>query len=86
MTDADRVARANQIASVLGDASRWHSHGRGIGMRELASEEIKLKVEDFGAEPAKNQAVRTYYNLFVDFCGKIGMSAGLHTHLGLVRL
>lgn len=86
VTDADRVARANQIASVLGDASRWHSHGRGIGMRELASEEIKLKVEDFGAEPAKNQAVRTYYNLFVDFCGKIGMSAGLHTHLGLVRL
>jgi len=39
----DRAQRAEEIANVLGDAKRWHSHGRGISIRELGSDEIKLK-------------------------------------------
>ncbi len=38
--------RANKIAEILGDPSRWHSHGRGIGIKELTSDEIKLMVRD----------------------------------------
>ncbi|WP_307370626.1 SDH family Clp fold serine proteinase [Peteryoungia aggregata] len=80
VTVDDRIARASQIAECLGNAARWHSHGRGIGMRELASEEIKLLVHDFGAEPKTNQAVRDYYNLFIDFGDKMGSKAAIHTH------
>lgn len=86
VTEEDRAARARAIANILGDAARWHSHGRGIGMRELASEEIKLKVQDFGADPGTNEAVRNYYNLFVDFCGKMGSKAAIHSQKGFVPL
>lgn len=82
----DRIDRASQIANVLGNAARWHSHGRGIGMRELASDEIKLKVQDFGADPGTNEAVRNYYNLFVDFCGRMGSKAAIHSHNGFVPI
>ncbi len=86
VTEDMRIERASHIAEVLGDANRWHSHGRGIGMKELESENIKLKVMDYGAEPAKNDAVRRYYDLFVDFCGKMGSNAAIHSKLGFVPL
>lgn len=35
VTDEMRKDRAKDIAKTLGDATKWHSHGRGISMREL---------------------------------------------------
>jgi len=84
--DTLRTQRADQIAEVLGDASRWHSHGRGISIRELASDDIKLKINDFGAEPKLNANVRNYYSLFVDYANKKGAKSVLHTRRGLRRL
>lgn len=82
----DKEARAEQIASVLGDAKRWHSHGRGIGMRELESEEIKLKITDFGADKDLNANIRHYHGLFIDYLRKRGMRAALHTGRGVRRV
>ena len=47
MTDKDRQERADEIAKALGDASKWHSHGRGLTIRELESEDIKLKIQNY---------------------------------------
>ena len=71
--DADKEKRAEDIATVLGDAQRWHSHGRGITIRELESEEeIKLKIKDFAVDPKLNATIRHYHGLFIDYLRKRG--------------
>lgn len=81
-----KALRAEEIANTLGDATRWHSHGRGISIRELVSEEIKLKIANFGEEPKLNEAVRHYHGLFVDYLAKRGMRAAVHTVRGIRRV
>jgi hypothetical protein len=78
--------RAQQIAELLGTATEWNSHGRGIPLRVLMSDKLKLKIENFGENPALNDAVRDYYNLFIDYCGKIGSGIAIHTKHGLINL
>jgi Serine dehydrogenase proteinase len=82
----DRTARAEQIANVLGDAKRWHSHGRGISIRELASEEIKLKIENFGDNPVLSANVRHYHALFIDYLAKRNIRSAVHSARGLRRV
>lgn len=86
VTDSMRKARAQSIADILGNAERWHSHGRGIGLRELTSDEIKLKIIDFGAEADLSCLIRGYYDLFNDFCLKSGAKSAIHTARGLRRI
>ncbi len=86
VTDADRKRRAVEIASVLGNAERWHSHGRGITIKELMSEEIKLKVKDFGDDEELNHLIRNYHGLFVDYMKRRGMTGAIHCRLGLRRM
>jgi hypothetical protein len=71
--------RAEEIAELLGDAKEWNSHGRGIPLRTLQSDKVKLKITDFGADPDLNKAVREYYDLFIDYCAKIGADVAVHT-------
>ena len=86
VTPEMREARASQIATTLGNPERWNSHGRGIGLRDLDSEEIKLKVNDFGQDADMVKAIRGYYELFVDFCGKLQLTAALHSQRGHRRV
>lgn len=79
VTEEDKVRRAGEIAELLGDATEWNSHGRGIPLRTLTSERIKLKIENFGNETDLNKAIREYYDLFMDYCGKIGVEVALHS-------
>jgi Periplasmic serine proteases (ClpP class) len=82
VTPQDRQARADQVAHVLGDAHRWHSHGRGITCDDLESEEIKLKITNYGANPELKRHIRNYRDLLVDYMGKKSWHAALHTKLG----
>ena len=81
VSDADRRARAKKIAETLGRPERWHSHGRGIGLRELESDEIKLKIINFGKDADLNTKIRGYYELFIDYCKKMGANTSNHTVL-----
>lgn len=81
VNDADRKARARAIAETLGDPKRWHSHGRGIGLKDLAGDDIKLKVVNFGDDKDLNQKVRGYYEFFIDYCKKLGVNTSNHTVL-----
>ncbi|MXW13522.1 MAG: serine dehydrogenasease [Rhodothermaceae bacterium] len=83
VTDPMRKRRAEEIAQVLGDASRWHSHGRGISMRELGENDLKLKIDDFGADEELSNTIRNYHGLAVDYYGKSGVTAYVHSKLGL---
>lgn len=86
VTQKYRRDRANQIANALSDAERWHSHGRGISMRELGDDEIGLKVIDFGKDADLNADIRHYYGLFTDYQQKLGMSSAIHTKHRLRRV
>lgn len=86
VTEELKVERAAQIAEALGDAEKWHSHGRGISRADLAADEIGLKTVDFGADPSGNTAVRHYYGLFSDYMAKQGMGAATHSCLRLRRI
>ncbi|WP_019397235.1 MULTISPECIES: SDH family Clp fold serine proteinase [unclassified Pseudoxanthomonas] len=83
VSDADKQTRANEIAEVLGDAQRWHSHGRGITCDDLGSEEIKLKINNYGTDAELKRSIRNYHNLLVDYMGKRSWPAAIHTKLGL---
>lgn len=86
VTAADRKARAVEVAEALGDAKHWHSHGRGITIRELQSDKIKLKVKDFGEDQELNAAIRHYHGLFVDYMQKRAMKGSIHCRRGIRRI
>lgn len=86
VTDPYKVKRADRIAEILGDASHWHSHGRGISMKELESDDIGLQIDDFGANPRLNENVRHYYGLFKDYIGVIGCRSAVHSPARLRRI
>ncbi|WP_432449650.1 SDH family Clp fold serine proteinase [Aliiroseovarius marinus] len=79
VTPKMRRDRAEQIATVLGDASKWHSHGRGISLKELQAQEIGLKVEDFSDDAERSSYIRHYAGLLKDYMEKLGMDAAVHT-------
>jgi len=86
VTEPMKLQRAEQIAEVLGNAERWHSHGRGISRADLQDDEIGLKTADFGADPETNGLVRHYYGLFSDYMAKQGMRAALHSRIRTRRV
>ena len=83
VTDNLRERRAKKIAETLGDVEKWHSHGRGISMRELTGDDLKLKIDDFGTDSELNHLIRNYHGLAVDYYGKLGYFEYIHSSLGL---
>jgi len=82
-----RKARAKKIAGVLGNAKKWHSHGRGISMRELEGDDIKLKVKDFGSDIPLSVSIRNYHGLAVDYYqNKSGIKSYIHSKAGMRRV
>lgn len=79
VSEADRKERAREIAKLLGDPKEWNSHGRGIPRAVLISDRVNLKIKDFGSEVNLNRSVREYYDLLVDYMGKIGSEIAVHT-------
>jgi Serine dehydrogenase proteinase len=78
--------RAGAIADILAKPERWHSHGRGIGIKQLRDEEIRLKIHNFEEDPTLNALVREYYELFIDYCDKLPIENAVHSNCGLRSL
>jgi membrane-bound ClpP family serine protease len=78
VTEADKKARAAEIATKLNDTGKWKSHARGLSM-EVVTNELNLRVEDFGAEPELNGRVRSYHRLLQDYMIRVRQSCVLHT-------
>lgn len=66
VTNKMRKERAREIARALGDASRWHSHSRGIPM-EVLRRDLKLLIDDFGARHDLADAIHNYFRLLQDY-------------------
>ncbi len=84
VTKKMKIKRAEEIAKVLGNAEKWHSHGRGIPMEELSGDSIKLEIDNFGDNPVLNNYIRNYHGLCVDYYNnKAGVSGYIHSSLGM---
>jgi tetratricopeptide (TPR) repeat protein len=86
VTPALRRKRAKEVATVLGDARKWHSHGRGISLAELQGEEIKLLIDDFGKDQELSAHIRNYHGLAIDYAQKQGFRAFIHSKNGMRRI
>lgn len=77
--------RAKDIASLLNDTRRWHSHNRGISM-EIVREELQLRIEDIEDVAGLKDALTSYTSLLFDYTSKLGHSVvagwanGYHGH------
>ncbi len=86
VTEEKKKSRAESIANTLGNAEEWHSHGRGIHMKELRSNLIGLKIKDFGKNEKLSEAIRFYYALFKDYIVKIDAKTALHSRYGITEI
>ncbi len=77
-----RRKRAKKIAKTLGDATKWHSHERGISMCKLQGNSLKLKIDDFGKSEELSNAIRNYHGLAVDYYRKTGVAMYIHSQYG----
>ncbi len=76
VTDTMKKNQAEKIAATLGDASKWHSHGRGIPMNDLSGSDIRLLIDDFGTDDDLSDKIKNYHGLAVDyFSNKLGWRA-----------
>ena len=64
------------------NATKWHSHGRGISMRILQGDNLKLKIDDFGKSEGLSNAIRNYHGLAVDYYRKTGVAMYIHSQYG----
>ena len=86
VTDGMKQERAESIAKILCDPERWHSHGRGIGIQDLTTDEIKLEIKDFGKDEQLNFQIRIYYDVISDYLNKKHITSALHSVYGLRSL
>lgn len=78
--------RAANIAEILGNTSRWHSHEYNIPMRELRDGDIHLAINDYGEKEELNESIRRYGSLLDGHHYKRNTQCALHSANGFTRL
>jgi Serine dehydrogenase proteinase len=66
VTKEMKEERAEEIANLLNNTERWHSHSRGITMATL-QREFRLQIEDIDQVEGLKEAFRQYWNLLWDY-------------------
>lgn len=78
VTDGMKEERARQIADLLNDTERWHSHERGIDIKTLR-EEVRLEIDDLSDTPELRAHVRLYCDLLRDYMIREDLYSVVHS-------
>jgi len=78
VTSEMKQERAEEIARLLNDTDRWHSHGRGIDIFTLRGE-LKLKIDDYEEQEKLNKSIRDYFSLLLDYLNREKLHLFVHT-------
>lgn len=78
VTPEMRKRRANEVAKLLVDHEKWHSHSRCISMGTLRTE-LNVRVEDYGSDADLRTRVHDYYDVFVDFLSQKSIGSFVHS-------
>ena len=80
VTDDEKIQRAEEIAAVLSDNQRWHSHERVISRETLSTmPELRLKIEKFEDTPKLSSAIEAYFGLLKDYVMIEQLPSFVHT-------
>jgi len=61
VTDAEKKARADEIAALLCNHKRWLTHGRSIRLEDF--QKMRLRITDYSADADLLDAITRYYTL-----------------------
>jgi len=81
VTDGMKRKRAREVAKILNDTDRWHTHGAGITM-EVLRRDLSLRIDDFGSNqraPDLPKWVKLYHGLMIDYMHRLDQRAVAHT-------
>ncbi len=78
VTEEMKKDRAEEIAALLNNTERWHSHGRAINM-DVLQEEVGLKIENIAKNPKLHKEVRDYFDLLKDYMNREQLYSFVHT-------
>ena len=73
-----KADRAKEIAGLLNNPDRWHSHGRAIDMKTL-QDEVGLQIDDLEGCPDLHSNVRQYFELLKDYMNRQELRSFVHT-------
>lgn len=80
VTPEEKEERAEEIATILSDNNKWHSHGRYIGINTL-KEELLLEIEDYSDKQELRDAIIQYDGLLKEYVAKNNRFIFFHTQL-----
>ena len=80
VTDKQKEKRAEEIARILGDNKRWHSHGRSIGIETLKNI-LKLKIDDYSEIDELRILIRDYNDLICEYILRHEMKVFVHSRV-----
>lgn len=72
-----KADRAKEIAALLNNPERWHSHGRAID-RGTLQEEVGLKIDNLEEYPKLYGTIRDYFALLKDYMYREKISNFIH--------
>ncbi len=78
VTPSMKKKRAAEIAKILNDTDKWHTHGYGISM-DVLRKDLKLVIDDFSTDQQLNDKIKEYTTLLDDYMSKM-------TQLGIVQV
>ena len=78
VTDEMKEKRAEEIADILNNPERWHSHSRGIDILTLR-DELNLKINDYSENSPLGDSIKRYFNLLYDYVIGENIFSFIHT-------
>jgi hypothetical protein len=81
VTPEEKETRAAEIADLLGNNRKWHSHGRMIGIETLKKE--RLRIEDYSTDATLQPLIRSYNDLITEYIAMNEYKFFLHSRKNL---
>lgn len=78
VTEQMKNDRAEEIATLLNNTERWHSHGRGIDKKTLV-DEIKVDIEEYSNIEGLGGIIREYFELLKDYMSRGNLISFVHS-------
>ena len=78
VTLEEKKARADEIATALGNHTLWRSHGRSIDLPKLAA--MRIEIDDYSDNDELRTLIREYNDPLTGFIDRMGLGFFMHNH------
>ncbi|KWO37663.1 SDH family Clp fold serine proteinase [Burkholderia stagnalis] len=78
VTQVEKEQRAEEIAKLLSDNNRWHSHGRMLSMATVRSV-LRLDIEDYSGIANLRNSLRIYTTMLAEYIERQSAPIFIHT-------